>query len=82
MMLKQGTAYVDAGQEYYEERYRSRVLQNLKRKAQELGFELVAMQRGTAIPWSQWSSMVGLSYSEGAVQCSMFNVQRSKLLGF
>ena len=49
-MLTKGTAYVDAGQEYYEERYRSRVLQNLKRKAQELGFELVAMQRGTAIP--------------------------------
>jgi transposase len=40
-MLKHGTAYVDAGQEYYEERYRSRVVQNLKRKAQELGFELV-----------------------------------------
>jgi transposase len=40
-MLKHGTAYVDAGQEYYEERYRSRVVQNLKRKAQELGFSLV-----------------------------------------
>jgi len=40
-MLKHGTAYVDAGQEYYEERYRSRVVQNLKRKAQKLGFELV-----------------------------------------
>ncbi len=44
MMLKQGTAYVDAGQEYYEKRYRSRVVQNLKRRAQELGFELVAIQ--------------------------------------
>jgi len=44
-MLKYGTAYVDAGQEYYEERYRSRVLQNLKRKAQELGFELVEASR-------------------------------------
>lgn len=40
-MLKHGTAYVDAGQEYYEERYRTRVVQNLKRKAQELGFSLV-----------------------------------------
>jgi len=46
-MLKYGTAYVDAGQAYYEERYRSRVVQNLKRKAQELGFELVTIQ-GTA----------------------------------
>jgi len=40
-MLLQGTDYVDAGQEYYEKRYRSRVVQNLKRKARELGFELV-----------------------------------------
>lgn len=46
-MLSQGTDYVDAGQEYYEERYRSRVVQNLKRKARELGFELVTIQ-GTA----------------------------------
>ena len=44
MMLKQGTAYVDAGQECYEKRYRARVVQNLKRRAQELGFELVAIQ--------------------------------------
>jgi hypothetical protein len=40
-MLKHGTAYVDAGQEYYEERYRTRVVRNLKRKANELGFVLV-----------------------------------------
>ena len=40
-MLKNGAAYVDAGQKYYEERYRGRVVQNLKRKAQELGFALV-----------------------------------------
>jgi transposase len=40
-MLKHGTAYVDAGQEYYEERYRTRVVQNLKRKAQKFGFSLV-----------------------------------------
>jgi len=41
-ILKHGTVYVDVGQEYYEQRYRSRAVQNLKRKAQELGFELVA----------------------------------------
>jgi hypothetical protein len=34
--------------EDYEERYRARVVKNLKRKAQELGFELLAIQ-GTAI---------------------------------
>jgi transposase len=47
-MLTHGTTYVDAGQDYYEERYRSRVVQNLKRKAHELGFELVSMQEATA----------------------------------
>lgn len=47
-MLTHGAAYVDAGQEYYEERYRVRVIQNLKRRAQELGFELVTVQKETA----------------------------------
>ena len=47
-MIKQGTSYVDSGQEYYEKRYRSQVIQkqNMKRKALELGFELVAILRG------------------------------------
>jgi transposase len=47
-MFTRGTAYVDAGQEYYERRYRTRVIHNLKRKAQELGYELVAIQREPA----------------------------------
>ena len=42
-MLKNGADYVDVGQKYYEERYRGRVIQNLKRKAQELGFKLVEL---------------------------------------
>lgn len=40
-MLKNGTAYVDAGQEYYEARYHAKVIQNLKRKALDLGYMLV-----------------------------------------
>ena len=40
-MLKHGTQYVDAGQDYYEQRYRTRVLENLKKRAIELGFTLV-----------------------------------------
>lgn len=47
-LLKNGTAYVDAGQNKYEERYRSRLVQNLKRKAMELGFELVSLHEQTA----------------------------------
>ncbi len=42
-MLKNGADYVDIGQKYYEERYRGRVIQNLKRKAQELKFNLVEL---------------------------------------
>jgi len=44
-MLKHGTDFVDVGQEQYEERYRSRVVQNLKRKAQELGYQLVSVEQ-------------------------------------
>lgn len=40
-MLTKGAAYVDKGQEYYEERYRQRVLFHLKNKAAALGLELV-----------------------------------------
>lgn len=40
-MLSQGTAFVDLGEHHYEQRYRDRVLKNLNRRAQELGYALV-----------------------------------------
>jgi transposase len=40
-MLKHGTEYVDVGQDYYERRHRERVVQNLTRRAKELGLVLV-----------------------------------------
>jgi transposase len=40
-MLKYGTAYVDAGQDCYEQQYHQRVVRNLKRKARAMGYELV-----------------------------------------
>ena len=43
-MLKNGTTYADLGQDYYEERYRSRLIQNMKRKAKQLGFDLVPVE--------------------------------------
>lgn len=46
-MLKYGVAFVDAGQDEYEERYRSRVVHNLTRRAQELGFKLVTIEPKT-----------------------------------
>ena len=42
-MLKYGQRYVDAGAQYYEERYRQRALGNAKRKAEQLGYKLVPM---------------------------------------
>jgi len=48
-MLKNGTSYVDVGQDYYEERYQARVIQNLKRKAKHLGFELTPIDVQIAV---------------------------------
>lgn len=39
-MLTKGTEYVDKGQDYYEERYRQRVLHHLTVRAQKPGFNL------------------------------------------
>jgi transposase len=43
-MLRYGTAYVDAGQQAYEQQYRDRVLTNLQRKAKAFGYQLVLVE--------------------------------------
>lgn len=40
-LLTKGQEYVDQGQQYYEERYRERVISQLQRRAQTLGMALV-----------------------------------------
>jgi transposase len=40
-MLTKGEDYVDQGQDYYEERYRQRVLHHLAKRAEKLGMKLV-----------------------------------------
>jgi transposase len=40
-MLRNGTAYVDAGQDAYERQYKERVVRSLKQRAERLGFDLV-----------------------------------------
>lgn len=40
-MLRNGTAYVDPGQDYYEQQHRKRVVKNLSRRARDLGYQLV-----------------------------------------
>ena len=39
-MLTKGAQYVDNGQDYYEERYRQRVIHHLARRAEKLGLQL------------------------------------------
>ena len=40
-MLTKGEEYTDQGQEYYEERYRQRVLHHLQQRAEKMGMKLV-----------------------------------------
>ena len=42
-MLRYGQEYVDAGAEYYENQYRQRALRSAKRRAAQLGYELVSI---------------------------------------
>jgi hypothetical protein len=42
MMLRYGTEYVEKGVEFYEEMYRARREISLRKKAKEMGYELVA----------------------------------------
>jgi transposase len=48
-MLKNGTEYKDIGQDYYEQRYKNRLFENLKRRAKQLGFELSVIKEQQAI---------------------------------
>ena len=40
-MLSRSEEYTDRGQEYFEERYRQRVLHNLAQRAKSMGMQLV-----------------------------------------
>ncbi|MBY0469303.1 MAG: hypothetical protein K2Q07_10035 [Burkholderiaceae bacterium] len=42
-MLSKGEEYTDQGQDYYEERYRERVLRALAQRAVKLGMQMVPM---------------------------------------
>ena len=44
-MLTKGEEYTDQGQDYYEERYRQRVLRQLNQRAEKLGMKLVVNER-------------------------------------
>jgi len=44
-MLTKGEKYTDQGQDYYEERYRERVLQQLAQRAEKMGMKLVVNEQ-------------------------------------
>ena len=44
-MLTHGQEYTDRGQDYFEERYRQRVLHNLAHKAKTMGMQLVPVEK-------------------------------------
>jgi transposase len=46
-MLPKGEEYTDQGQAYYEERYRERVLRQIRLRANKLGMQLVATEQPT-----------------------------------
>ena len=43
-LWKTGQAYCDPGMDYYEQQYRERMVNNLKKKAQSMGLALVPQQ--------------------------------------
>ena len=45
-MLRHGQEYVDAGAEYYESQYQQRALRAAKRRAAQLGYQLVPVSDG------------------------------------
>jgi len=42
-MLRNGAEYFEVGQDYYEEKYKERVLKNLNFRAKSMGYEVVKM---------------------------------------
>jgi transposase len=46
-MLSHGQEYTDRGQDYFEERYRQRVLHNLAQKAKAMGMQLIPSEKPT-----------------------------------
>jgi transposase len=51
-MLTEGAAFVERGQDYYERSYQARVIKNLTRRANELGYSLVQREQAAPHPAS------------------------------
>lgn len=47
-LMTKGQAYLDQGQDYYEQQHQQRVVKNLKKKALEMGFSLTPIETAAA----------------------------------
>ena len=48
-LLKSGSTFVERGSQHYEAHYRSRVVINLKKRAKQMGYELIAIADGQCL---------------------------------
>ena len=48
-MLKYGMTYVDQGQEAYERQYQESLLRSLKKRARQMGYEMVSIESGEVV---------------------------------
>ena len=48
-MLKYGMKYVDRGQQAYEQQYQERLLRSLRKRARQMGYEIVTLQSGEVV---------------------------------
>ena len=60
-MLTKGEEYTDQGQDYYEQRYRERVLRTLSQRAAKLGLKMVAIDHPTLKSSIQINHLEGVS---------------------
>lgn len=48
-LLKNGTQYTDPGEDSYEDKYQQRMFQNLRKKAQKMGYTLISTETGEVV---------------------------------
>ena len=48
-MMKHGEEYVDAGQDYYDQQYKERIVKNMQKRALMLGFVLTPITTLTPV---------------------------------
>ena len=57
-MLRYGQEYVDAGAEYYEQQYQQRSLHTARRRAAQLGYQLVPISSVRTLDMPERSDLV------------------------